>query len=66
LTREAAVPTVAIRRLSAADREAALAVVNEAARWYREFLPPGEYHEPEMTAGDWDQEVPYRPTRVWR
>ena len=57
MTREAAVSPVAIRRLSAADREAALAVVNEAARWYREFLPPAEYHEPEMTADDWDREV---------
>jgi GNAT superfamily N-acetyltransferase len=43
--------------LSAADREAALAVINEAARWYREFLPPAEYHEPEMTADDWDREA---------
>jgi len=57
LTREAAVPPVAIRRLSADDREAALAVVNEAARWYREFLPPAEYHETEMTADDWNQEA---------
>jgi RimJ/RimL family protein N-acetyltransferase len=50
-------PPVAIRRLSAADRETALAVINEAARWYREFLPPAEYHEPEMTADEWDQEA---------
>jgi GNAT superfamily N-acetyltransferase len=53
----AAVPPVAIRRLSAVDREAALAVINEAARWYREFLPPAEYHEPEMMAAEWDQEA---------
>lgn len=51
------VPPVAIRRLGAADREAALAVINEAARWYREFLPPAEYHEPEMTPDDWDREA---------
>ena len=38
-----------IRPLTPGDRDAALAVINEAARWYREFLPPGEYHEPEMT-----------------
>jgi GNAT superfamily N-acetyltransferase len=57
LTREAALPPVVIRPLSAADREAALAVVNEAARWYREFLPPADYHEPEMTADEWDQEA---------
>ena len=53
----AAAPPVVIRRLSAADREAALAVINEAARWYREFLPPAEYHDPEMTADEWDQEA---------
>jgi len=57
LTREAAGPPVAIRRLSAADREAALTVINEAGRWYREFVPPAEYHEHEMTADDWDQEA---------
>jgi GNAT superfamily N-acetyltransferase len=55
--RGAAGPPVLIRPLSAADREAALAVINEAARWYREFLPPAEYHEPEMTADDWDREA---------
>jgi len=38
--REAAGPPVAIRRLSAADREAALAVINEAARWYRSSSRP--------------------------
>ena len=41
--------TVSFRRLTVADAGAALAVINEAARWYREFLPPEEYHEPEMT-----------------
>jgi GNAT superfamily N-acetyltransferase len=46
-----------VRALGPADREAALAVINEAARWYREFLPPGEYHEPEMTASGWDAEA---------
>ena len=57
MTREAASPAVVIRPLSAADREAALAVINEAARWYREFLPPTDYHEPEMTADEWDLEA---------
>ena len=47
----------AIRRLGGADREAALAVINEAAHWYREFLPPTEHHEPEMTAEEWDEEA---------
>jgi len=57
LTHEAAEPLAAIRRLGATDRAAALAVINEAARWYHEFLPPAEYHEPEMTADDWDREA---------
>jgi GNAT superfamily N-acetyltransferase len=52
-----AVPQVVIRQLTEADRETALAVINEAARWYREFLPPDEYHELEMTADEWDAEA---------
>jgi GNAT superfamily N-acetyltransferase len=55
-TREAP-QAVVIRPLGAADRDTALAVINEAARWYREFLPPAEYHEPEMTADEWDGEA---------
>lgn len=43
-----------LRPLTSADRDAALAVINEAARWYREFLPAAEYHEPEMTVEAWD------------
>jgi GNAT superfamily N-acetyltransferase len=46
-----------IRALTLEDRDAALAVINEAARWYREFLPAGEYHEPEMTAATWEAEA---------
>jgi GNAT superfamily N-acetyltransferase len=46
-----------IRPLTAADQAAALDVINVAARWYREFLPPGEYHDPEMTAADFDREA---------
>lgn len=46
-----------IRTLSSADREAALGVINEAARWYHDFLPREEYHEPEMTPEDWDREA---------
>jgi len=49
--------SLVIRPLMAADRETALAVINEAARWFREFLPPAEYHEPELTADEWDQEA---------
>jgi len=46
-----------IRLLTAADRDAALAVINEAARWYREFLPVEEYHDPEMTPAQWEAEA---------
>lgn len=57
MTRKAAKRPILVRPLSAADREGALAVINEAARWYREFLPPEEYHEPEMTGEEWDREA---------
>ena len=46
-----------IRPLTAVDRDAAVAVINTAARWYREFLPPGELHDPEMTAAQWEDEA---------
>jgi GNAT superfamily N-acetyltransferase len=46
-----------VRPLGPGDREAAVAVINAAARWYREFLPPDELHEPEMTAAQWDAEA---------
>jgi hypothetical protein len=38
-----------IRPLTQADRAVALEVINTAAQWYREFLPPEEWHSPEMT-----------------
>jgi RimJ/RimL family protein N-acetyltransferase len=47
----------ACRLLTAADREDALRVINRAAQWYREFLPPGDYHSPEMTVAQWDAEA---------
>jgi GNAT superfamily N-acetyltransferase len=53
----APVDQVRIRPLAVADREAAVAVINTAARWYREFLPPEELHDPEMTAAQWDEEA---------
>jgi GNAT superfamily N-acetyltransferase len=34
-----------------------VAVINAAARWYREFLPAGEVHDPEMTPAQWDAEA---------
>lgn len=48
---------VTIRPLTVADRDAALNVINSAARWYRDFLPPDELHDPEMTAAQWDEEA---------
>ena len=45
------------RRLSEDECEAALGVINTAARWYRDFLPAGEYHDPEMSASDWHAEA---------
>jgi hypothetical protein len=51
------VAQVTIRPLTAADRDAAVDVINRAARWYREFLPPEELHDPEMTAAQWDEEA---------
>jgi RimJ/RimL family protein N-acetyltransferase len=47
---------LSFRPLTAADRAAALAVINEAAHWYAEFLPPEALHGPEMTAEDFDAE----------
>lgn len=49
--------SVTVRPLGPDDKGEALAVINESARWYREFLPPAEYHEPEMTAEAWDEEA---------
>lgn len=46
-----------IRPLTLADRDAAVAVINTAARWYREFLPPEELHDPEMTPAQWEAEA---------
>ncbi len=46
-----------IRPLSAIDRNAATTVINTAAGWYQEFLPPEELHDPEMTPEQWDAEA---------
>ncbi len=46
-----------IHTLTAADRNAALAVINAAARWYRDFLPAEEFHDPEMTPAQWEAEA---------
>mgnify|MGYP001288586211 FL=1 len=46
-----------IRTLTLADQDAAVAVINTAARWYQEFLPAEEYHDPEMTPDQWQAEA---------
>jgi GNAT superfamily N-acetyltransferase len=46
-----------IRSLARQDRDAALAVINTAARWYRDFLPPEEVHDPEMSSAQWEAEA---------
>ena len=46
-----------IRTLTLADQDAAVAVINTAARWYQEFLPAEEYHDPEMTPDQWQEEA---------
>jgi GNAT superfamily N-acetyltransferase len=46
-----------IRALVPGDRDAALAVINTAARWYRDFLPPQDFHDPEMTAEQWEAQA---------
>lgn len=53
--RGVALPSV--RVLSPHDTEAALAVINTAARWYQEFLPSEEYHDPEMTREQYETEA---------
>jgi GNAT superfamily N-acetyltransferase len=47
---------LSFRPLTHADAAAALAVINEAARWYAEFLPADQLHGPEMTAADFATE----------
>ena len=46
-----------IRSLTLNDRDAALTVINTAARWYREFVPTAELRDPEMTPADWEAEA---------
>jgi GNAT superfamily N-acetyltransferase len=48
---------LSIRALEPGDRDAALAVINTAARWYRDFLPAADVHDPEMTPGQWEAEA---------
>jgi len=53
----AAVAPPTVRPLASSDRAAALAVINTAARWYRDFLPLEELRDPEMTPAHWDAEA---------
>ncbi len=46
-----------IRPLTPADRAVALEIINAAAQWYREFVPPEQLHSPEMTPEQWDAEA---------
>ncbi|MDH3753706.1 MAG: GNAT family N-acetyltransferase [Acidimicrobiia bacterium] len=48
---------VTVRALSASSGPAAVAVINTAAEWYAEFLPPSEVHEQEMTLETWADEA---------
>ena len=45
-----------IRELTSGDRNRAVEVINTAAEWYREFLPPEEIHSPEMDEAAWEAE----------
>jgi GNAT superfamily N-acetyltransferase len=47
---------ISIRMLTPDDRDAALDVINRAAEWYREFLPPDELHSPEMAPAQFEAE----------
>jgi len=51
------VDRLGIRALVPGDRNAALAVINMAARWYRDFLPAEDFHDPEMTPEQWEAEA---------
>ena len=51
------VPAPTLRALTHADTDGALAVINTAARWYREFLAPEEFHDPEMTREQFEAEA---------
>lgn len=46
-------PSIEVRALTVQDGPAAVSVINTAAAWYAEFLPPSEVHDPEMTLESW-------------
>lgn len=45
-----------IRELTSDHSGRAVEVINMAARWYQEFLPPEELHDPEMNEEEWEAE----------
>ena len=47
---------LSLRELTSDDSARAVEVINTAARWYREFLPPEELHDPEMDEAGWEAE----------
>lgn len=49
--------TTSIRVLTDADRADAVRVINDAARWYADILPPEEVRDPEMTPKQWSDEA---------
>ena len=50
-------PGISIRAYDVGDLPAALHLINAAARSYRVFLPPEEYHEPLMTREEFEREA---------
>jgi len=55
--KQESVHVLMIRPLAPVERDGALSVINTAARWYREFLPSEEVHEPEMTPTQYEAEA---------
>ncbi len=47
---------ISVQPLSPGDHGDAIAIINAAARWYREFLPEDELHDPEMSEAEWGRE----------
>lgn len=48
---------IAVRALEPADGRDAVRLINEAARWYADFLPADEVVGPEMTVNGWAEEA---------
>jgi len=48
---------ITVRALGQKDAPEAVRLVNEAARWYADFLPPAEVAGPEMTVDAWTEEA---------